>query len=69
VIQLAAKAALSMGILFLLASGLLLFAVTPGTSEFVVTIINMIMGGLMITAGIVAVRLTARRTSSHKEEQ
>ncbi len=60
-IRLAIRAALSMGCFLLFASALLLFAVTPGTSQFTVTIINMIMGGTLIGVGIVLVLVSRQK--------
>lgn len=57
-----------MGVFLLLASGLLLLIVTPGSSQFVVSIINMIMGGAMLATGIVLAGRRSRRTST-KEDQ
>lgn len=68
-IQVVTRVALSMGAFLLLASGLLLFAVTPGTSEFVITIINLIMGGTMIAIGVFAARLASRRASSRRSSE
>lgn len=62
-IHLVTRAALSMGMFLLLASGLLLLIVAPGSSQFVVTIINMIMGGALIAIGIVLAGRRSRRTS------
>lgn len=67
-IHLVTRAALSMGVFLLLASGLLLLIVTPGSSQFVVSIINMIMGGAMLATGIVLAGRRSRRTST-KEDQ
>lgn len=63
----AAKAAIMLGSFLLAGSGLLLFLVRPGTDEFVVTIINLIMGGTLVGAGIVGVRCLTRLTS-YKED-
>jgi len=53
---------------FLLAgSVLVLFLVKPGTDEFVVTIINLIMGGALVGAGIFGVRCLTRLTSSKED--
>lgn len=57
-----------MGAFLLLTSGLLLSIVAPGTSQFAVTIINMIMGGAMLATGIVLASRRSRRTST-KEDQ
>ena len=66
-IRLVARAALSMGCFLLVASGWLLFFVTPGTNEFAITVINVIMGGAMIGVGIVlSLRLT-RRTPTKED--
>lgn len=59
-ISLVSRAALTMGSILLGVSALLLFALTPGTSQFAVTIINMIMGGTMIGVGIVLVLVSRR---------
>lgn len=67
VVALAAKAAIMLGSFLLAGSILLLFLVRPGTDEFVVTIINLIMGGTLVGAGIVGVRCFTRLTS-YKED-
>jgi len=56
-----------MGAFLLLTSGLLLFFVTPGTNQFAITIVNMIMGGAMLATGILLAG-RSRRTSI-KEDQ
>lgn len=63
----AAKAAIMLGSFLLAGSVLLFFLVKPGTDEFVVTIINLIMGGTLVGAGIVGVRCNTRLTS-YKED-
>jgi len=64
VIRLLARTALSFGCFLLLASGVLLFALRPGTNQFAITIFNMIMGGAMIGVGIVlSLRFTRRKTT------
>jgi hypothetical protein len=56
-----------MGCFLLVASGWLLFFVTPGTNEFAITVINVIMGGAMTGVGIVlSLRLT-RRTPTKED--
>lgn len=67
-ISLVIRAALSMGILLVLTSVLLFLIVKPGTSQFVVTIINLIMGGIMIGGAIPLARRQSRRMSP-KENQ
>jgi len=67
VVVLAAKAAIMLGSFLLAGSILLLFLVKPGTDEFVVTIINLIMGGTLVGAGIVGARCSTRLTS-YKED-
>ncbi|WP_172836036.1 hypothetical protein [Microlunatus soli] len=62
------RAALSMGILLVLTSVLLFLIVKPGSSQFVVTIINLIMGGVMIGVAIPLARRQSRRMSP-KENQ
>lgn len=52
---------------FLLAGSiLLLFLVKPGSDEFVVTIIDLIMGGIFVGLGIVGARCVSR-LHSYKE--
>ncbi|SDR84419.1 hypothetical protein SAMN04489812_0086 [Microlunatus soli] len=67
-ISLVIRAALSMGILLVLTSVLLFLIVKPGSSQFVVTIINLIMGGVMIGVAIPLARRQSRRMSP-KENQ
>ncbi|QDP96524.1 hypothetical protein FOE78_11965 [Microlunatus elymi] len=67
-IQIVTRVALSVGAFLMLASCLLLLAVKPGTSEFVITIINLIMGATMIAIGVFAARLVTRRASSEEEQ-
>ena len=67
VVVLAAKSAIMLGSFLLAGSILLLFLVRPGTDEFVVTIINLIMGGTLVGAGIIGVRCITRLTS-YKED-
>lgn len=67
-IRLVIRAALSMGILLVLTSVLLFLIVKPGTSQFVVTIINLIMGGVMIGVAIPLARRQSHRMSP-KENQ
>jgi len=67
VILLVTRAALSVGVFLLLASGLLLLVVTPGTSEFVVTIINMILGGALVATGVILAGRRSRRTSTKED--
>lgn len=57
-----------MGVFLLLTSGLLLWIVTPGTNQFAVTIINMIMGGVMVATGIVLAGRRSRRTSTKEDK-
>jgi hypothetical protein len=57
-----------MGAFLLLTSGLLLFFVTPGTNQFAITIINMIMGGAFLATGIVLASRGSRHTFT-KEDQ
>lgn len=56
-----------MGAFLLLASGLLLLIVTPGTSQFIVTIINMVMGGALVGLGVVIAYRHPRRTSTKED--
>lgn len=57
-----------MGVFLLLTSGLLLWIVTPGTNQFAVTIINMIMGGAMVATGIMLAGRRSRRTSTKEDK-
>jgi|GEM_PF-5213596 hypothetical protein len=63
----AAKAAIMLGSFLLAGSVLLLFLVRPGTDEFVITIINLILGGSLVGAGILGARCITRPTS-YKED-
>lgn len=65
---LAAKAAIMLGAFLLAGSILLLFLVRPGTDEFVVTIINLIMGGGLVGAGVIGAHCLTRRITSYKED-
>jgi hypothetical protein len=67
VLALAAKAAIMLGSFLLAGSVLMLFLVRPGTDEFVITIINLMMGGALVGAGIVGARCNTRLTS-YKED-
>ena len=64
---LAAKAAIMLGSFLLAGSILLLFLVKPGTDGFVVTIINLIMGGVLVGVGAIGAHLLTRLTS-YKED-
>ena len=66
-IQVVTRVALSMGAFLLVASCLLLLAVKPGTSEFVITVVNLIMGATMIAIGVFSARKLTRRASSEEE--
>lgn len=67
-ISLVIRALLSMGILLVLTSVLLFLIVKPGTNQFAVTIINLIMGGVMLGVAIPLARRHSRRMSPEENQ-
>ena len=58
------RVALSWAAFLVLASGVLLFTLTPGTPEFVVTLFTLCLGlllGLVVVAGILVTRRREKR--------